>query len=138
MAGLQTYLIFSGNCEEAVKFYCDIFKGEVLFTSRYGETPVGTPENWKNKIIHTVFKIRGTEVLASDYFPGMNNVIGTNVHLCVNYDKNTDPTEAFNKLAEGGKITMPLQKTFWARQFGQLVDRYGIGWMFNQAEDKPN
>jgi PhnB protein len=46
----------------------------------------------------------------------------------------TDPEEAkrvFSQLAEGGTVEMPIQPTFWAAQFGMLVDRYGIPWMVN-------
>ncbi len=136
MAGLQTYLLFNGNCEEAVKFYCQTFNGEVLFTTRYGDTPTDVADESKNKIIHTVFKIRGTELLASDSHSGNDVSIGNNIQLSVNYDKNTDPAEAFNKLAAGGKITMPLQQTFWAIKFGMLTDKFGVNWMFNQAAEK--
>ncbi len=136
MAGLQTYLLFNGNCEEAVKFYCQTFNGEVLFTSRYGDTPTDVAAESKDKIIHTVFKIRGTELMASDSHSGNDVTFGNNIQLSVNYDKISDPSTAFNKLAEGGKITMPLQKTFWALQFGMLTDKYGVNWMFNQAADK--
>ena len=136
MAGLQAYLLFNGNCEEAVKFYCDTFNGEVLFTSRYSDAPVDVATEYKNKIIHTVFKIRGTEVMASDSHSGNDVHFGNNIQLSVAFDKNTDPTEAFNKLAQGGKVTMPLQQTFWAVKFGMLTDKFGINWMFNQAAEK--
>jgi PhnB protein len=45
-----------------------------------------------------------------------------------------DPAEAdriFNALAEGGKVGMAIQPTFWALRFGMLVDRYGTPWMVN-------
>ena len=31
---------------------------------------------------------------------------------------------------------MPLQDTFWGAHFGTLIDRFGIGWMFNYAIPK--
>ncbi len=37
----------------------------------------------------------------------------------------------FKALAEGGTVTMPLEKTFWAARFGMLTDRYGTPWMIN-------
>jgi PhnB protein len=140
MAGIQPYLIFDGNCEEAVKYYTQTFGGEILFSVRYSEMPphpeFKLAKDWENKILHTVFKIRGVEVLASDNHPGMPFIAGNNVHINVNYDKTTDPTPAFNKIAEGGKVNMPLQQTFWAIKYGQVTDRFGICWMFNQAAEK--
>ena len=37
----------------------------------------------------------------------------------------------FDALAKGGKVTMPLQKTFWVEAFGMVVDRFGTPWMVN-------
>jgi PhnB protein len=50
----------------------------------------------------------------------------------------TVPTEAeahrtFNALADGGKITMPLAKTFFSPSFGMLEDRFGVNWMILAA-----
>ena len=44
------------------------------------------------------------------------------------------PTEAdadrvFNALASGGKIDMPLVKTFWSPRYGMVTDKFGVGWM---------
>jgi PhnB protein len=35
----------------------------------------------------------------------------------------------FNALAEGGKVDMPWQATFWSKGFGMVTDKFGIGWM---------
>ena len=37
----------------------------------------------------------------------------------------------FEAFAEGGKVTMPLQKTFWVESFGMVTDRFGTPWMVN-------
>ena len=47
-----------------------------------------------------------------------------------------DPADAervFHSLAEGGRVMMPMQETFWAARFGMLIDRFGIPWMVNIA-----
>jgi PhnB protein len=132
MPAVQSYLIFSGNCEEAVQFYCDIFKGDIKFLQKYKEAPVDTPQSWDNKIMHASFVIKDTLLMASDSGPDIPVIIGNNIHLSVSYDKDNNPDEHFNKLAIGGKITKPIEKTFWGARFGQLVDRYGVHWMFNQ------
>ena len=46
----------------------------------------------------------------------------------------TDDAEAkhvFTALSEGGKVTMPLMKTFWSSSFGSLTDKFGVPWMVN-------
>jgi PhnB protein len=42
---------------------------------------------------------------------------------------------AFNALADGGQVKMPLTKTFWSPRFGMLEDRFGIGWMINVVSE---
>jgi PhnB protein len=138
MAQVQPYLMFSGNCEEAVKFYCEVFQGEIQFTQRYKDSPSKdqTPTHWQEKIMHMNFKIRGDQLMASDCFPGREPVKGNNIALSVSFAKNEVMDGAFNKLAQGGQVTMALQEAFWGARFGQLVDRYGISWMFNQELEK--
>jgi PhnB protein len=137
MASIQPFLMFPGNCEEATKFYCDVFGGETQTTMKYKDGPVDIPENWKEKIMHSTFIIRGDQLMAADSFPGNEPVKGNNINLIVGFDKNSPPDEAFTKLAQGGKVTMALENTFWGARFGQLVDRYGVSWMFNQTLEEP-
>lgn len=137
MAGVQPYIIFPGTCEEAIKHYTSILDGQVLFTMRYKDAPQECPDNWKEKIIHTTFKIRGQEIMAGDKYAGHNLKQGDNVQLCLNFDKNAKIDDLFSKLAEGGKVTMPLANTFWGAYFGMCVDKFGVCWMFSQhLEDK--
>ena len=35
--------------------------------------------------------------------------------------------------ADGGLVTMPLEKTFWTSKFGMLQDKFGVGWMVSVA-----
>jgi PhnB protein len=46
-----------------------------------------------------------------------------------------DAERIFNALADGGKVGMPLQQTFWAARFGMVTDRFGIPWMINCEKD---
>ena len=139
MSTIQPYLIFPGTCEEAINFYNSIFDGQTLFTMKYKDAPMECPDNWKEKIIHTTFKMRGQEIMAGDGFPGHMPVTGNNVQLCVNFDKTVKIDDMFNKLAAGGKVSQPLANTFWGAYFGMLTDKFGICWMFSQRlEENPH
>ncbi|MDD4974566.1 MAG: VOC family protein [Bacteriovorax sp.] len=137
MSSIQPYLMFPGNCEEAIKFYCDVFGGEIKSSIKYKDGPMDVPEIWKEKIMHATFIIRGDQLMASDSFPGNEPVKGNNINLSVGFDTKSRPDEAFNKLAKGGRIMMPLENTFWGARYGQLVDHYGVSWMFTQELEKP-
>jgi PhnB protein len=49
--------------------------------------------------------------------------------LSLSLPTESEANAAFAALAQGGKVTMPLTKTFWSPRFGMLTDRFGIGWM---------
>lgn len=132
MSAITPYLIFSGQCEEAVKFYCSIFQGEITSTHRYGDSPNDqTPVNWKNKIMHTQFKLAGSAMMASDGPQDFKTTVGDNVELYVSLKTKTDVDAAFKKLSEGGKVVQVPADTFWGAYFGMCSDRYGNRWMLS-------
>lgn len=132
---VQAYLFFNGNCEQAVEFYRQALGAEVELMMRFKDSPEPpppgmTPPGWENKVMHTSFKVGQTTVMASDGCgPEATGFQGFSLSLAV-------PTEAeadryFNALTDGGKVTMPLTKTFWSPRFGMLQDKFGIGWMIS-------
>lgn len=134
MFHLVPYLHFNGEAEEVLNFYKDAFDGEIVMLNRYGESPMQVDESWKNKVIHSRIKIGNNLVMISDSHDGNMSVKEGNIQLSVEVDDEQKLTEIFNKMAEGGKITMPLEKQFWGATFGMLQDKFGINWMFNRED----
>ena len=128
---LFPYLNFNGNCEEALNFYKEAFDGEIIQLGRYGESPMKSPEEIKDKIIHGRLQFGDVLIMASDAMNknGVNN--GDNISLSIECDTNDQLEKVFTKMSEGGKITMPLQDQFWGAKFGMLTDKFGFHWMFN-------
>ncbi len=135
---IQAYLTFGGRCEEALEFYKKSLGAEVTGMIRWKDSPdaaMKPPPGFENKIMNAAFRIGQTELMADDGmaekpadFKGMTLAIGV-----------ADDAEAksvFTALADGGKITMPLMKTFWTSSFGMLTDKFGVPWMVNVAEQK--
>ena len=127
---INPYLNFDGQCAEAFRFYEECLGGKIAMMLPYGESPMAgqTPEEWRNRIMHTSL-IVGDQVLAgADAPPGQyRKPQGITVALDLN-----DASEAervFTGLSENGEVVMPLQQTFWAQRFGMVTDRFGIGWM---------
>jgi PhnB protein len=84
----------------------------------------------ENKVMHASFRVGETMLMASDgrcegepRFEGFS--------LSIDVPDEAKAESVFNALADGGKITMPLEKTFWAPKFGMLEDRFGVGWMLS-------
>lgn len=127
---LNTYLFFSGQCEEAFQLYQRVLGGEIVLMLRHAGTPAAghVPADWQDKIMHACLELDGRKLMGSDAPPGRSRPMGGfSVRIAA-----ADPNEAervFAALAEGGEITMPLQRTFWSERFGSLVDRFGVSWM---------
>jgi PhnB protein len=132
MKQLNVYLAFPGTCEEALNFYKTCFGGEITSMQRFGDSPVESSEEHKQKIMHAEFKADGMFFMASDGMPGQPVPSGEMVTLSINLTDGAEQERIFNSLAEGGKVTMPLGETFWGAVFGMVTDKFGIPWMLNR------
>lgn len=135
MKQLYPYIAFSGDCAQALEFYCKALKGEAAPVMKFSEMPEFATEENKDRIMHSEFRAEGVVFMAADEMRPKEEWSGSRVSLSINFDSEEEQASAFNALAEGGTITMPLQNTFWGAIFGILIDRFGITWMFNY--DKP-
>ena len=136
MFHLVPYLHFNGEAEEVLNFYKDVFDGEIISINRYGDSPMKGDESLNDKIIHSRLKFGDNLIMISDSFNGQLAHKDGNIQLSVEVDDEKRMEQAFNKLAEDGKVTMPLAKQFWGATFGMLQDKFGVNWMFNHEEKK--
>ncbi|MCW4467703.1 VOC family protein [Flavobacterium sp. MFBS3-15] len=141
MATTNTYLNFNGDCEQAFNFYKSVFGGEFTYIGRFGEMPPSddytVPEGDKNKIMHVSLPIGKSVLMGSDtggdWAPSF--VQGNNFAVSVTADSKDEADTIFKALSEGGKVTMPLENTFWGDYFGMLTDKFGINWMMSFNEN---
>ncbi len=138
MTTINPYLTFNGNCEEAFNFYKSVFGGEFPYVGKFKDMPDNpnypVPEADREKIMHISLPISKETVLmgsdTSEAF-GKSTIEGNNFSISINTDSVEEVTRIFNELSAGGKIKMPLEKTFWQAYFGMFVDKFGIHWMVN-------
>jgi PhnB protein len=129
---ITPYLTFNGNCEEALNYYKDATGGTIGNIMTFDSAPdMKVPDNMKKKILHSMMTIGKSTIMASDTMPGQDINPGGPVSLSLNFDSIEEEEKVFNKLSAGGKVTMPLQDTFWGARFGMCTDKFGINWMFN-------
>jgi PhnB protein len=129
---VEPYLFFGGRCEEALQFYTQALGAKVDMMMRYNESPQPpppgmVPPGFEKKVMHASFRIGGSRLMASDGCSEGAKFEGFSMAISVGTEPEAD--RAFNALAEGGQIKMPLTKTFWSPRFGMLTDKFGIGWM---------
>ena len=138
---VQPYLFFDGRCEEAIEFYRKTLNAEVQMLMRFKESPEppppgAVPPDSGNKVMHASLRIGEATVMVSDgRCSGTPSFQGFALSVGV-----PDPATAervFAALADGGTVQMPLGKTFFARSFGMLTDRFGVGWMVIRPKPMP-
>jgi PhnB protein len=134
---VQPYLFFDGRCEEAVEFYRRVLDAEVTSLVRFKDSPEPhepgmVPPGAGDKVMHMSFRIGDTTVLASDgRCEGRPSFQGFSLSLTVPNDDEAE--RRFASLADGGRVQMPLTRTFFSSRFGMVADRFGVSWMIYVA-----
>ncbi len=130
---VNVYLNFDGTASDAIALYERALGAKVTFLQRFSEIPGASFEGADGaRVMHATLTFGGGTVMISDTMPGAGTLsAGTTMNVAVQYDSTDEVDAQFAVLAEGGRVTMPLENTFWGARFGTLVDRYGVNWMFN-------
>ena len=138
MPQLDSYLFFNGTCADAMRFYERTLGGKLEMMMTHAQSPMAgqTPPGSADRILHARLVIDGRVLMASDSMVGQPYEGMKGFSLSLIYPTVAEAKQAFDALAAGGKVTMPLDKTFWADAFGMLVDRFGTPWMINGAMTK--
>jgi PhnB protein len=134
MHQLNAYLIFDGACADAMRFYERTLGGKLdLITHAQSPLAGETPPANANRIMHARLTMDGGTLMASDAMAGQHHEGMHGFSLTLVYPTAEEARRIFDALGQGGRVTMPMQKTFWAEAFGMLVDRFGTPWMINGA-----
>ncbi len=130
---VQPYLVFDGQCDEAIEFYRKALGAEVIMLIRFKDHPGAVPASESlpglgEKVMHSSLRVGESVILASDgRCLGKPNFQGISLALTV--DDDAEAERRFNALADGGHVQMPLAATFFASRFGMVADRFGLTWM---------
>jgi PhnB protein len=127
---LNPYISFTGNAREALEFYNQVFGGSLTLNT-YGEFGA-TDSPDENKIMHGMLETGdGLTLMGADTPPGMAHNPGDNIQVCLSGDDAGELHGYWEKLSEGGTVSVPLEKQMWGDEYGACVDRFGIPWMVN-------
>ena len=129
---VQPYVFFDGKCEEAIEFYKKALGANVTMLMRFKDSPEPAPPGCgptdTNKIMHAEFQVGETAIMASDGHASGNPKF-EGFGLSLSMPQPADVEKSFNALAAGGKVEMPLAKTFFSGLFGMVKDKFGVTWM---------
>ena len=135
---VESYLMFEGRCDEALEFYRRALGAQVTMLMRYKDNPEpaagegcadGSGQGPKPEMVmHASFTVGDTQIMASDGM-GSGHASFQGILLALSPANAADAQRYFDALADGGKVQMPLTKTFFSQAFGMVADRFGVAWM---------
>ena len=130
---ITTFLMFEGKAEEAMNFYTSLFnQSEIVSISRYDENGPGK----EGTVIHATFTLNGQEFMCIDSYVKHDFTFTPAMSLYVTCDTEEEIETVFNKLAQDGKVLMPLGAYPFSKKFGWLNDKYGVSWQLTLAGDE--
>jgi PhnB protein len=127
---LNPYISFDNGARQAMEYYRDVFGGNLTMNTfgEFGQTD--SPD--ADKIMHSQLETdTGFTLMASDTPAGMQRNPGDTITISLSGDDADTLRGYWEKLSDGGTVTMPLEKQMWGDEFGMCTDRFGIPWMVN-------
>ncbi|MBA3418336.1 MAG: VOC family protein [Geodermatophilaceae bacterium] len=127
---LNPYISFTGNARQAMEFYRSVFGG-TLSLNTFGEFGAQDSPD-ADKIMHGMLETdSGFTLMGADSPAGTELNPGDNVAVSLSGDDNDELRGYWEKLSDGGNVSVPLEKQMWGDEFGMCVDQFGIGWLVN-------
>ena len=128
-AALHPYLMFEGDCREAMAFYKDIFGGELNMMT-FGQVDASCPDALRDQIMHASLMGGEVEFMGCDT-PRPGPLGSDKIQLSLSGFDETNLRKKFEQLSAGGTITIPMEKQMWGDIFGAFKDKFGIDWMID-------
>jgi PhnB protein len=132
---LNPYVSFDNSARQAMEFYRDVFGGDLTMNT-FGEFgQADSPD--ADKIMHSQLETdSGFTLMASDTPAGMQRNTGDTITISLSGDDADSLRGYWEKLSDGGTVTMPLEKQMWGDEFGMCTDKFGVPWMVNVTQQQ--
>lgn len=125
MKNASPYLMFNGNCREAINHYARCFNTEAKIM----------PMENSNKIMHASIQKGSFLIMASDWMEA-DFELGNNSQIYIDCESRQEVDALYASLGQGGKSAMKPDDVFWGSYFGSVTDKFGVNWMMGYDESK--
>lgn len=135
---IGVYLMFGGNCAQALAVYEQAFGVKAQEVQTYGDMPPNpafpiAPED-KGLVLHARIQIGGVDLMCAD--SKQHTAVGDNMYVSITTEDAALVQKAWDTLGQDGEVYMELAPSFFAVLHGSLRDRFGINWMFTARQGK--
>ncbi|MFG6279575.1 glyoxalase/bleomycin resistance/extradiol dioxygenase family protein [Microbacterium sp. 5K110] len=129
---LVAYVSFAGHAREAMTFYQSVFGGE-LTISTFAD--FGMADQPADAVMHSELRAEGFTVMGADAFGEPAEGWGRNrIQAAFMSDEVDRVTGFYDRFVErGSEVVQALEKQVWGDLYGEVVDPWGVSWMFNIA-----
>ncbi len=128
---LNPYISFTDNARQAMEFYQGVFGG-TLALNTFGEFGAQHSPEDADQIMHGMLETdSGFTLMGADTPAGMEHNPGNNIAVSLSGDDADELRGYWEKLSDGGNVSVPLEKQMWGDEFGMCADQFGIAWMVN-------
>jgi PhnB protein len=128
------FLLFDGNCAEAMTFSHQALGGDLTLT-KLSDTPMAAnfPPEKHGRIINAQLKAGDIDISATDWMasPDFDSVQGNTYAIYVTGNSLEELQPVFDKLRDGDNNTR-LQELHEMPfgTYGQFYDKFGVQWIF--------
>jgi PhnB protein len=130
---LTPFLLFDGNCAEAMVFYQSCLGGELTIT-KIVDTPMKDqmPPEQHRKVAHARLKSGLMELSATDWLHATRRPkVGNTVAMYISGGSYKELRAIFDSLAAGAdKELLDDLRDMPFGSYGHLADKYGVHWFF--------
>jgi predicted 3-demethylubiquinone-9 3-methyltransferase (glyoxalase superfamily) len=125
---ITTFLMFSGQAEDAMKFYVGLFENsEIIDIKRYGPNEAGQ----EGTVMQALFSLNGENLMCIDSPVKHDFTFTPAVSLFVSSPDESRIVDYFEALSAGGQVFMPLDTYAFSRKFAWVQDRFGVSWQLS-------
>lgn len=132
------YLLFNGNCLEAMTHYAETLGGKIGGVFRNADVPDAQSRmpGSDDLVMNMTMKLGESTVMASDA-PGSMYSKPQGFAVTISPPSRAEFDRIFDALAKDAQaVMMPPGETFWAERFAMFTDRFGTPWMLNYTGAK--
>ena len=130
---LNPYLGFRDTAREAMTFYQSVLGGE-LSVNTFGDFHASQDPAEQEKVMHSQLETSdGLVLMGADTPNDMEHQPQAGVSVSLSGDDEAKLRGYWERLTEGGTVTVPFEKAPWGDTFGMCVDRFGTSWLINAS-----